>query len=62
MAVSPDPSVGTLSDAFLRAGEELGYDTLDLNGPYHLGKYKNLTVHRTDAILGSNSFPYFLVL
>ncbi|XP_045134575.1 glucose dehydrogenase [FAD, quinone]-like isoform X2 [Portunus trituberculatus] len=37
MAVSPDPSEGHLSDAFLRAGEELGYDTLDLNGPYQMG-------------------------
>ncbi|XP_063873716.1 glucose dehydrogenase [FAD, quinone]-like isoform X4 [Scylla paramamosain] len=37
LAVSPDPNEGPLSDAFLRAGEELGYNTLDLNGPYQMG-------------------------
>lgn len=55
MAVSPDPSEGLLSDAFMRAGEELGYDTLDLNGPYQMGKYKDLTVHRTTDVIMSSS-------
>ncbi|KAG0717182.1 Glucose dehydrogenase [FAD, quinone] [Chionoecetes opilio] len=37
LAVSPDPSPGPLAAAFLRAGEELGYNTVDLNGPHHIG-------------------------